>query len=90
MSEVVVYSTRLCGFCTRAKMLLDEEAIPYREVDVSDDPEERAVLVERSGGLRTVPQIFIGSEHVGGFTELRALQRSGDLDGLLAAQGIEL
>jgi glutaredoxin 3 len=70
-------------------MLLGEEDIPFREIDVTDDAQERAALVERSGGLRTVPQIFIGSEHVGGFTELHALQRSGDLEGLLQAQGIE-
>jgi len=90
MSEVVVYSTRICGFCVRAKMLLDEQDIPFREIDVSDDPEARRSLIERSGGLRTVPQIFVGSEHVGGFMELRALLRSGALEPLLEAQGIEI
>jgi len=89
MSEVVVYSSRRCGFCVRAKKLLDEQDIPFREIDISDDPEARLALIQRSGGQRTVPQIFIGSEHVGGFMELLALQRSGDLEPLLESQGIE-
>jgi len=89
MSEVVVYSSRMCGFCVRAKTLLDEQDIPFREIDISDDPEARRALIQRSGGQRTVPQIFVGSEHVGGFMELLALQRSGGLEPLLERQGIE-
>ena len=88
MSEVVVYSTRRCGFCVRAKMLLDDQDIPFREIDVSDDPIQRAALVQRSAGQRTVPQIFVGTTHVGGFTELLALQRSGGLEALLESQGV--
>jgi len=88
VSEVTVYSTRRCGFCVRAKMLLDEQEIPFREIDVSDDAAARTALVERAGGLRTVPQIFVGSEHVGGFSELLALHRSGGLEALLERQGI--
>ena len=83
-----MYSTRRCGFCVRAKMLLAEQDIPFREIDVSDDAEARAALIERAGGQRTVPQIFIGSEHVGGFSELLALHRSGGLEALLEEQGI--
>ena len=71
-------------------MLLREQGIPFREIDLSEEPQERAALIQRSGGQRTVPQIFVGTEHVGGFTELLALQRSGELEALLARQGIQL
>jgi glutaredoxin 3 len=88
MSEVKVYTTRYCGFCTRAKRLLEQEDIPFLEIDISGDSEARVKLIERSGGQRTVPQIFIGSSHVGGFTELLALYRSGGLAPLLEAEGV--
>ncbi|MBJ94162.1 MAG: glutaredoxin 3 [Rickettsiales bacterium] len=88
MADILLYSTRMCGFCVRAKMLLEEEDIPFREIDVTFEPEQRAALVERSGGQRTVPQIFVGDVHVGGFRELRNLQRSGQLETLLKEQGV--
>lgn len=75
---VVVYGTALCGFCSMAKMLLQRRGIAYAWVDVSSDPEARLWLAEESG-QRTVPQIFIHSRSVGGFTELRALDSQGDL-----------
>jgi len=88
MSLVKVYTTQYCGFCTRAKHLLAQEDIPFLEIDLTGDSEARMELVERSGGLRTVPQIFIGSSHVGGFAELLALHRTGELEALLEAEGI--
>jgi len=90
MSEVAVYTTRFCGYCVRAKQLLDAAGIPFREIDLTGDDAERARLIERSAGKRTVPQIFIGSVHVGGFMELLAMHRRGQLEPLLEAQGIDL
>lgn len=83
MAPVTVYSTRVCPYCVRAKALLDAKHVPYREVLVDLDPEKRVEMVQRSG-RRTVPQIFIGERHVGGFDELYVLEREGGLDPLLA------
>ena len=82
MARVTVYSTSMCPFCVQAKRLLKERAIPYDEIDVGDDAELRAQMVERAGGKRTVPQIFIDGKHVGGYVELRALADAGGLSGL--------
>lgn len=80
-AAVIMYSTGWCGFCARARALLERKGIAFREIDV-DDAEARAEMVTRSG-KRSVPQIFIGPRHVGGFEELYALERSGELDQLL-------
>jgi glutaredoxin 3 len=90
MTQVEIYTTRYCPYCLSAKALLNRKGIAFIEIDVSDDPEERDRMVERANGAMTVPQIFIGSTHVGGSDELHALHRSGQLDALLAAEGIEL
>lgn len=74
----------VCPYCIRAKLLLRERKIPYQEIDVTGDHEARQRLVELTG-RRTVPQIFIGERSIGGFDELRALDRSGELDRLLSA-----
>lgn len=81
---VRVYSTLICPYCIRAKLLLRERGIPYEEIDVTGDYEARQWLVKVTG-RRTVPQIFIGDESIGGFDELRALDRSGELNRKLAA-----
>lgn len=83
MSDVTVYSTPVCPYCVRAKNLLKQKGHRYEEVDVSDD-EARAKMIDRAGGRRTVPQIFIGDAHIGGFDDLAALDRQGKLDALLA------
>ena len=83
MAEVLMYSTRWCPFCVRAKRLLDSKKVAYRDIDVGAEPAERVRMMELSG-QRTVPQIWIGSQHVGGCDELFALERAGKLDGLLA------
>ena len=79
-----MYTTDWCGYCVRAKALLDARGLDYDEVDLGDDPAFRARLNELTGGW-TVPQIVIGDRHVGGYTELRRLERDGRLDELLAA-----
>ena len=84
MTEVRIYSTPVCPYCVRAKNLLKGKGQAYTEVDVSDD-DERAKMIELAGGKRTVPQIFIGDTHVGGYDDLAALERKGELDALLAA-----
>ena len=81
--EVLMYSTAWCGYCTRARALLERKGIEFREVKVDEDPAERERMLVRSHGRRTVPQIFIGDRHVGGFDELYALDRSGELDAIL-------
>ena len=80
--EVVLYTTPFCPFCVRAKRLLDSKHAAYREFGVAGDPTLREEMIERSG-RRTVPQIWIGERHVGGFDELAALERQGQLDELL-------
>lgn len=84
MKPVRVYSTLICPYCVRAKMLLKDRGIAYEEVDVTGDHDKRMWLVKTTG-RRTVPQIFIGEEAIGGFDELRALDVSGELTKKLAA-----
>jgi glutaredoxin 3 len=79
---VQVYSSRYCGWCTRALALLEGKGIQPEVFVVDSDRELRAEMEERSG-RRTVPQIFIGERHIGGFDDLRALEATGELDGLL-------
>ena len=79
-----MYSTRWCGYCVRAKALLDAKGVEYEEVLLDDDPDFRAHLHELTGGW-TVPQILIDGERIGGYTELWRLDRSGALDEQLAA-----
>jgi glutaredoxin 3 len=81
--NIDLYSSRWCGFCMRAKMLLDSKGVQYNEIDVDQDSALRAQMMQRSG-RRTVPQIFIDEVHVGGCDDLYALERSGQLDDLLA------
>lgn len=87
MSEprILVYSTPFCGYCAAAKRLLTAKGAQYTEIDVMMDPARRQEMLAKSGGLRTVPQIFIDGRHIGGFDELNALDKAGDLDPLLAA-----
>ena len=84
MPPVRMYTTRVCPYCIRAKALLKDRSVPFEEIDVSSDDEKRAWLVKVTG-RRTVPQIFIGEEPIGGFDELRALDVSGELAKKLAS-----
>jgi glutaredoxin 3 len=79
-----MYTTRWCGYCVRAKALLDGRGVEYEEIDLGDDPGFRATLNELTGGW-TVPQILIDDRPIGGYTELWRLDREGRLDDLLAA-----
>jgi len=81
--EVIVYSTGWCPYCERARALLERKGVAYSEIKVDEDPAQRDTMLKRSGGRRAVPQIFIGDRHVGGFDELYALDKAGELDKLL-------
>jgi len=87
MTETVeLYSKFTCPFCSRAKQLLDNKGVSYTEYEVSMDAAKRAEMVERAPGARTVPQIFIGGQAIGGFDDLNALERSGKLDAMLTGE----
>ena len=84
MNQVTVYTTEFCPYCQQAKRLLQQKGVPFTEVNLSEKPEELAALKKRTG-MRTVPQIFIKDELIGGFTELLALEQSKMLDEKLNA-----
>jgi glutaredoxin 3 len=81
-AEVTLYSTRFCPYCIAAKQLLDSKNVSFKDIPVDGDPQLRRHMTELSG-QRTVPQIWIGEKHVGGYTDLAALERRGELDRLL-------
>ena len=81
--KVVIYSSRWCPFCMRALTLLNSKEVAFTEIDVDKNPQERVKMREMAG-RNSVPQIWIGDHHVGGCDELFALERSGELDQLLA------
>ena len=85
MAEVTIYTTMFCPFCFRAKKLLKEKGVAFEEIGVDFSAGKRQEMMARAGGRHTVPQIFIGDAHVGGCDELMALERTGELDPLLAA-----
>ncbi len=89
MPPVEIYTTPFCGYCHMAKRLLNGKGIPFAETDISRDPTLRATMMQRTGGRRSVPQIFIGQTHVGGCDELYALERAAKLDPLLAARAMD-
>lgn len=83
-SKVEIYTTPICPYCYAAKALLQQKKVSYAETDVSRDDGLRSAMVERAGGRKTVPQIFINGAHIGGCDDLMALDRAGKLDSLLA------
>lgn len=85
MKPVEIYTSPLCGFCHAAKRLLNQKGVEFAEVDVLSNPDRKPEMIQRAGGGRSVPQIFVGDMHVGGCDELYALERAGKLDSLLAA-----
>ncbi len=82
---IVMYSNTTCGYCGAARMLLTKKGVEFRDITVTDDPRLRTEM-EQLSGRRTVPQIFVGDHHIGGFDDLYALEQSGELDKLLAGQ----
>ena len=83
MPKIEVYSTAVCPYCVSAKNLLKSKGLEWTEVRVDTDPAQREAMLTRSGGRRTVPQIFINGHHVGGFDDLAAADRNGKLAQLL-------
>lgn len=83
MAKIEIYTTPWCGYCARAKALLERKGVAYEEIDVSSSPEARDQMIERAGGRRTVPQIFVNGRHLGDSDEIVALDRAGQLDALL-------
>ncbi len=80
MKDVVIYTTNWCPYCRQAERFLSEKGVPFKNVDVTEDDAMREKLVELSGGRRTVPQIFIGGEPIGGYSDMMALHRQGQLE----------
>ena len=85
MKQVEIYTSPTCGYCHAAKRLLSAKSVSFTEFDVTRDPAKRAEMMQRANGRRTVPQIFIGQTHIGGFDDMNALDRAGKLDPLLAS-----
>lgn len=85
MAKVEIYTWSTCPYCRRAKELLNSKGVDYEEYDITGDEEARAKMVERTGGPKSVPQIFIDNKHVGGCDDIHALDDQGKLDTLLAA-----
>ncbi len=83
MTEITIYSRPFCGYCDLAKRLLERKGLGYSNIDVGAEPDRKAEMISRSGGRMTFPQIFVGDTHVGGYTDLAALDRRGGLDALL-------
>ena len=85
MSKIEIYSTAVCPYCVAAKNLLKSKGLQWEEVRIDLDAAQRDAMLTRSGGRRTVPQIFVNDQHVGGFDDLVAADRSGRLAELLGA-----
>lgn len=83
MTKVQIYTTGWCPYCNAAKALLEDKGVAYEEIDATD-PQVRMDMIQRAHGRRTVPQIFIGERHVGGYDDIAALERRGQLDPLIA------
>jgi glutaredoxin 3 len=84
MPPVTIYTTSSCPYCIAAKRLLTKKGVDFSEIDVGADPAKRSEMTRLAHGSYTVPQIFIGSHHVGGCDDLYALESAGKLDALLA------
>jgi glutaredoxin 3 len=85
MQDVIIYTTPICHYCDLAKALLDSLKVPYTSIDISTSALLRDEMIKRSNGRRTVPQIFIGETHIGGFDELNALNKVGRLQDYLTS-----
>lgn len=85
MAKVVIYTTTVCPFCVRAKMLLTKKKAAYEEINLTHDLARREEMMQRSGGKRSVPQIFINDHYVGGCDDLYELDFDGELDAMLEA-----
>ena len=86
MAKVEIYTTPICGYCARAKRLLDRKGVNYTEIDLWQEPKRREEMIRRADGRRTVPQVFIDGRGVGGSDDIHALDARGELDRLLGAE----
>ncbi|MGF1620777.1 MAG: glutaredoxin 3 [Rhodomicrobiaceae bacterium] len=84
MASVEIYTTMFCPYCLAAKRLLKNKGVDFTEIDVTMNSSKRDAMMERAGGRRSVPQVFVGERHVGGSDDLHALEARGELDALLA------
>ncbi|RME14037.1 MAG: glutaredoxin 3 [Alphaproteobacteria bacterium] len=84
MQTITIYTKPWCGYCHAAKRLLEQKGLSYTEIDIEGHPERRAEMIQKSGGGMTVPQIWIGETHVGGFDDIYMLEQQGKLDPMLA------
>ena len=87
MPKIEIYTQAFCGYCYRAKKLLDDKGVAYEEIDVMEQPARRSEMVERAGGRTSTPQIFIDGVGIGGSDDMAALNRAGELDKLLGLAG---
>jgi len=83
MAQVTIYTKAYCPYCVRAKSVLDNKGVAYEEIRIDEQPELRPQMIERAAGRTTVPQIFIGGQHIGGCDDMLALDAAGKLDPLL-------
>ena len=83
MANIEIYTSPFCGFCYRAKSLLNDKGVDYIEVDIISQPKRHSEMLKRTGGLQTVPQIFIDNRHIGGCDELYELEAKDNLDSIL-------
>ncbi len=83
MAEIIIYTTNYCPYCVKAKQLLHNKGVTFEEIDLTNDDAGRIELVKKSGGRKTVPQIFINDQHIGGCDDLYALEAKKELDPLL-------
>jgi glutaredoxin 3 len=87
MATVEIYTTPLCPYCVRAKRLLDKKGVAYTEIDLWQEPGRREEMIRRAAGRRTVPQVFVDGQGLGGSDDIHALDAAGKLDPILAKAG---
>ena len=83
MKNVTVYMGPMCAYCDAAKRLLNKKNIPFKEINIALEEDKMSEMLEKSNGMKTIPQIFIENKHIGGYDELRDLENKGELDKLL-------
>ena len=83
MKNVEIYTGPLCAFCDRAKALLNRKGVSFKEIDLASDASKMEEMIKRTNGMKTVPQIFIGGQHIGGNDKLQVLENEGKLNSLL-------
>lgn len=89
-AQIKMYTRKWCGYCTAAERLLKDKKVEFEEIDCTGDHETRRWLIEATGGRTTVPQIFIDGKSVGGYDDIKALDRRGELDKLLGIDSAAL